>query len=56
MISEIKYALFFLLFLLPAIVGAQVIQDDFEGNGNITAWVGDNCGANPNFLIHFSKP
>ena len=55
MISEIKYALFFLLFLLPAIVGAQVIQDDFEGNGNITAWVGDNCGANPNFSNPFQQ-
>ena len=25
------------------------IQDDFEGNGTITTWFGDDCGANTNF-------
>lgn len=28
---------------------AQTIQDDFEGNGNITTWFGDNCGLNTSF-------
>jgi len=55
MISEIKYVLLSFLFLLPAIVSAQVVQDDFEGNGNIVAWVGDNCGANPNFSNPFQQ-
>jgi len=47
----LKNNCFFLLFLLlvPAINFAQILQDDFEGNGNIPAWVGDNCGVNPNF-------
>ena len=49
--------LFLHLFLLivPSIITAQVIQDDFEGNGNIVAWVGDNCGANPNFSNPFQE-
>ena len=55
MISKIKNALLFFLLLLTVIVDAQVVQDDFEGNGNITAWVGDNCGANPNFSNPFQQ-
>jgi beta-glucanase (GH16 family) len=27
---------------------AQTIQDNFEGNGNITTWFGDNCAINTN--------
>lgn len=51
MISVIKnfYCFFFFLLLVPSINSAQILQDDFEGTGNITAWVGDNCGVNPDF-------
>lgn len=28
---------------------AQFITDDFEGNGNITTWFGDDCGINTSF-------
>mgnify|MGYP006071910665 CR=1 FL=1 len=28
---------------------AQIIQDDFEGNGTITSWFGDDCGLSTNF-------
>lgn len=39
----IKAFLFFLLFESPFLIQAQIIQDDFEGNGNIYTWAGDNC-------------
>lgn len=28
---------------------AQTIEDDFEGNGTITTWAGDDCGINTSF-------
>ena len=35
------------LILLPAFVWAQtLVTDDFEGNGTITTWFGDDCGIN----------
>lgn len=37
-----------LLLCLPLMMAAQTLQDDFEGNGNISTWYGDNCGMNPN--------
>jgi len=30
-------------------VQAQIIEDDFEGNGNISSWFGDDCLADPSF-------
>lgn len=41
-----------LLFLLPKVNMAQSIQDDFEGNGNINTWFGDDCGLD----IKFNNP
>jgi len=41
-----------LLFLLPEVNFAQTIQDDFEGNGNINTWFGDDCGLD----IKFNNP
>ncbi len=35
--------------LLPFVGQAQVIQDDFEGNGTITTWFGDDCDINTSF-------
>ncbi len=52
LIKKPAISLFF-IFLIPFIISAQVIQDDFEGNGNIFAWVGDNADANPNFANPF---
>ena len=43
------------IFVVPFFSYAQVIQDDFEGNGNIAAWVGDNCGVNSNFMNPFPQ-
>ncbi len=41
------------LLLFPRITNAQVVQDDFEGNGNITSWFGDDCGLDINFANPF---
>lgn len=42
-----------LLILAPVIHAQnQIIQDDFEGNGNIQTWFGDDC----NFDTSFSNP
>ena len=37
------------LILSHTICSQQIIQDDFEGNGTISAWVGDDCGVNSSF-------
>ena len=43
--------LFIFVFLTfsHVIFSQQIIQDDFEGNGTISAWVGDDCGVNSSF-------
>ncbi len=42
-----KYLLVLTLLLcLPIIATSQAVQDDFEGNGTITTWYGDNCNLN----------
>lgn len=46
-------SLYFFLLLIPSIVTSQILQDDFEGNGNISAWVGDNCNVNTSFSNPF---
>ena len=40
------------LFLLPQLINGQSIQDDFEGNGTINSWFGDDCVLN----IKFNNP
>ncbi|MEL7219709.1 MAG: family 16 glycosylhydrolase [Bacteroidota bacterium] len=43
----LRFTLFLVLGLsLPLLVQAQIIEDDFEGNGNITNWFGDDCYIN----------
>ncbi len=37
------------IFLYSNILTSQIVQDDFEGNGNISTWFGDDCGMNINF-------
>jgi beta-glucanase (GH16 family) len=38
-----KFILYTLLLISPFWVNSQTIKDDFEGNGNISQWQGDNC-------------
>ena len=38
-----RHLYFILLFSLAIICQGQVIEDDFEGNGNIITWYGDDC-------------
>ena len=40
---------FILFFLLSIFCHGQNVEDDFEGNGTISTWYGDNCGINANF-------
>jgi len=41
-----KLALYTLLFLTSFFANSQTIKDDFEGNGNINTWQGDDCKLN----------
>lgn len=41
------------LFLSINIFSQQNIQDDFEGNGTITTWSGDDCDINTNYSNSF---
>ncbi len=38
--------LFIVISLIPATSISQTLQDDFEGNGNVSGWIGDNCNIN----------
>jgi beta-glucanase (GH16 family) len=44
--------LFFLLFSVSIFINAQTIsiQDDFEGNGTISGWTGDDCNINTSLM------
>ena len=44
-----------LLFCLPLVNKAQIVQDDFEGNGTITNWFGDDCGINTQFANPYQQ-
>lgn len=49
------YFILIVVFTLFFDVGfAQSLQDDFEGNGNITTWYGDDCTANTSYTNPFS--
>lgn len=41
--------------LLISSMFPQAIFDDFEGNGNITTWTGDDCGINTSFANPFQQ-
>ena len=43
------------LFCLPAIIHSQALNDNFEGNGNISTWTGDACGINTRFANPFKN-
>ena len=54
LIFDHKYFLFIICFLVNlSVVFAQNVQDDFEGNGTITTWFGDNCDINTSFTNPF---
>ena len=36
------------IFVFSHLAQAQSIEDDFEGNGNINSWFGDDCNINTN--------
>ncbi|TAE49221.1 MAG: glycosyl hydrolase family protein [Bacteroidetes bacterium] len=48
--------LLYTCFFLPLLAHAQVFQDDFEGNGNISTWAGDDCGLNTSFANPLPGP
>ncbi len=37
----------------PSPTGTPIVFDDFEGNGNISTWAGDDCGMNIDFANPF---
>ena len=47
--KSLRLPLLSVLVIVSSALGiAQDVQDDFEGNGNITTWFGDNCAINTN--------
>lgn len=46
------FSLMVFICLIFQTLSAQTVTDDFEGNGNITTWFGDDC----NMDINFSNP
>jgi len=42
-----------LILLFPILTQSQSVHDDFEGNGNITTWYGDDCTINTSYLNPF---
>lgn len=51
----IPFFLVFILLLLTAPAEAQVFKDNFEGDGTISAWVGDDCGVATDFANPFPE-
>jgi beta-glucanase (GH16 family) len=47
--------IFLCLLSVPAILSAQALNDNFEGNGNISTWAGDGCGINTRFVNTFKN-
>lgn len=43
------FSILALLIILPFTSSSQVVQDDFEGNGNINNWYGDACNIDTQF-------
>ena len=55
-LSKLQNSLVFLMTLLifiplnSGIAQSRMVYDDFEGNGTITTWYGDNCGIDTDFI------
>lgn len=45
--------LFLILLGFPSFSQIQNVQDDFEGNGTITSWFGDDCSMNSSYINPF---
>lgn len=43
------------LFFISIGISAQTVEDDFEGTGNITTWLGDDCGINTSFTNPYQQ-
>ena len=43
------FLVFFFIFIYGSIVSQQIIEDDFEGSGTISLWVGDDCDVDSSF-------
>jgi beta-glucanase (GH16 family) len=48
-------AVILLLFFIHSQAQIQEVQDDFEGNGTITTWYGDNCNINTSFTNPYQQ-
>ena len=50
-----KLVLSSIFILVSFLASSQVIEDSFEGAGNITTWIGDDCGLEQPFSNPFQK-
>jgi len=46
---------FFFGFFFCSTVSQQIIEDDFEGSGTISAWFGDDCGVDSSFANPYAQ-
>ena len=49
------FLVFFFSFIYGPIFSQQVIEDDFEGSGTITQWVGDDCDIDSSFANPYAQ-
>jgi beta-glucanase (GH16 family) len=41
--------------IFPLFLQSQTLEDDFEGNGTVSEWYGDDCEADPQFVNPFNN-
>ena len=49
------FIVFFFSFIYGSIFSQQVIEDDFEGSGTISQWVGDDCDIDSSFANPYAQ-
>ncbi|MDB4851689.1 family 16 glycosylhydrolase [Flavobacteriaceae bacterium] len=49
------FIVFFFSFIFGSIFSQQVIEDDFEGSGTISQWVGDDCDIDSSFANPYAQ-
>jgi len=49
------FLVIFFSFIYGSIVSQQVIEDDFEGSGTISGWVGDDCDVDSSFANPYAQ-
>ncbi|ARV06632.1 hypothetical protein BTO04_07950 [Polaribacter sp. SA4-10] len=52
-VAGVVYIDNFYFYKTASSTGTPIVFDDFEGNGNITTWAGDDCGMNTAFANPF---